>query len=406
MSNVAYLSRPALVSALGAGIAEHMSALLGDKENYLSVRTDLVDGQSFEFGAVNETLREFPNTLDAGFKSRNNQLLWHALSQIETDIQHTIERYGQERIAVVMGTSTTGGDENEVAFLQHAKTGSWQGSDFSQAKQLMSSPADFIAHVYGLKNMVYGISTACTSGARALISAARLLNLGLCDAVICGGVDTLSRLSANGFNALEVLSNKQCQPFTQNRNGINIGEAAAVFIATRENTSNMALLGYGASSDAYHMSSPHPKGDGAKLAITKALQHAHVTANEIAWVNLHGTGTKQNDAMEATAIADVLGQDVSCASSKALTGHTLGAAGALEAAFLWMVMNPQSNCKQLLPKHRAMTGLDTQLAPIHLTQQNEKIQGGRKICGLSTSFAFGGNNTALIIGRHDANTHI
>lgn len=402
--DVVYLSQPALVSALGEGVAQHMAALLGDKSDYFSRSDAWVTGVPLYFGAVNHPLRAFPAQLPEGLSSRNNQLLWHALAQIEDDIQTVVAEYGVKRIAVVMGTSTTGGDENQAAFEHFLQTQSHQHSGFSQEKQLLSSPADFVAHVYGLQNLRYSLSTACTSGARALISAARLLRLGLCDAVICGGVDTLSTLTINGFHALEVLSAGHCQPFTQGRDGINIGEAAAVFIMTRKADFGLPLLGYGSSSDAHHMSSPRPDAQGAIMAIEKAISQADLTPAQIAWVNLHGTGTVQNDAMEALAIHECLGATVSAASTKGITGHTLGAAGALEAAFLWLVVSEQHNPDGLLPRHRAAHALAQALPNIHLTQKNEAF-ATRKRVALSTSFAFGGNNTALIIGGSDAKTH-
>lgn len=187
--------------------------------------------------------------------------------------------------------STSGGDENESAFAHFLQTASWENSTFSQEKQLLSSPADFIAEIYQLKNVAYGISTACTSGSRALMSAARLLRLGICDAVICGGVDSLSKLTINGFNSLEVLSNDRCQPFMQSRDGINIGEVVSLFVMTKDSRNGLPLLGYGASSDAYHMSSPRPDALGAKIAIQSALDNAGLKAEEIDWINLHGTGT-------------------------------------------------------------------------------------------------------------------
>lgn len=405
MNNEAvYLSKPAVASALGEGIEQHMHALLGERNDYFTQNDTWVAGQPLYFGAVNQDLRDFPAQLPDGLNSRNNQLLWHALAQIEDKIQAAIRQYGARRIAVVMGTSTTGGDENQAAFAHFLRTQSYLNSGFSQEKQLLSSPADFIAHVYGLHNMRYSISTACTSGARALISAARLLRLGLCDAVICGGVDTISTLTVNGFYALEVLSAGHCQPFTQGRDGINIGEAAAVFIMTKDSAAGLPLLGYGCSSDAYHMSSPRPDAQGALQVIDKALSQAGLSKTDIAWVNLHGTGTSQNDAMEALAIHQGLGAAVSAASTKGITGHTLGAAGSLEAAFLWMVVSKHYNPRGFLPEHRAQHDVAEDLSHIHLTRKYESF-GDKKRVALSTSFAFGGNNTALIIGDINEDTH-
>ena len=168
-----------------------------------------------------------PDSIPEAHRSRNNQLIQHALSQIDGLIQTAIARYGKERIAVVTGTSTSGADENIPLFQHVVQGGEWTDVPFKQLQHTMASPSEFIAQVYGLDGLRYTVSTACTSGARALISAARLLRAGLCDAVICGGADTLSPLTINGFSSLEVLSDGIAKPFSANRNGINIGEAAA-----------------------------------------------------------------------------------------------------------------------------------------------------------------------------------
>lgn len=354
------------------------------------------------FGEVKAPLRVFPAGLDAAHHSRNNQLLWHSLVQLEPQIQKAIERFGQARIAVVMGTSTTGVDENIDVFKQGAAHQDWSKGEFKQQQQFFSAPADFVAEVYGLTGLTYGISTACTSGARALISAARLLQSGLCDAVICGGVDTLSPLTISGFGSLSVLSEQRCNPFSVNRDGINIGEGSAVFIMSREplDDHRIALLGYGSSSDAYHMSSPHPEGEGAISAFANALAHAKQSPQAIGWINLHGTGTQHNDQMESLAVATIFGDHTACTSTKSYTGHTLGAAGAVEAAILWAVISRQHNPLGKLPPQLWDKQTDPTLPPIRLTDEQSQWQTGRRI-GASSSFAFGGNNSVLILGECD-----
>lgn len=406
MKNTIYLSRPAMLSALGEGTDQHFQALFdANYQQYLTPSDSWVSGKSLLFGAINPDLdlRAFPDDLAEGLKSRNNQLLWHALSQIEPLIEEAVRRFGKGRVAVVMGTTTSGSDENISAFEHYLAHQNWLASGFSQEKQLLSSPADFIASVYDLKNLVYTVSTACTSSSRAMISAARLLQLGLCDAVICGGVDSLSKLTINGFNSLEVLSKGHCQPFAESRDGINIGEAVSVFIATRESLSNessaVALYGWGTSSDAYHMSSPRPDALGAVMAINQSLEIANCQADDVSWVNLHGTGTLQNDSMEAAAVAKVFGDAVICSSTKSLTGHTLGAAGALEAAFVWLTVNSQYNPAGDIPPHHISEPIDPTMIAIHLAGKSEQYKANKKRLGLSTSFAFGGNNTALILGE-------
>ncbi|WGE90996.1 beta-ketoacyl-ACP synthase [Actinobacillus genomosp. 1] len=402
-----FLSRPAVMSALGDDLNTHLDVLLNNKPSPLAA-TDIpysvhgIIGQEKMLGEVKVTLREFPAELPAEHRSRNNQLLWHVLAQIEPQIEQVIARFGKQRVAVVMGTSTTGVDENIPVFQYAAEHNDWSGKPFWQQQQYFSAPADFVAYQYGVQSASYGISTACTSGARALISAARLLKANLCDAVICGGVDTLSPLTISGFSSLEVLSDQRTNPLSANRNGINIGEAATAFIMTREaiDEHRIELLGYGASSDAYHMSSPHPEGIGAISAFENALKSAALSANQIGWINLHGTGTVHNDQMETLAVAKVFGNQTACTTTKPYTGHTLGAAGALEAAILWAVISRTYNPQGILPPQLWDGMRDESLPEILITDEHSRWLPGRRL-GASSSFAFGGNNAVLILGESE-----
>lgn len=401
MMQAVYLGEPALTSALGSGLSAHVSALLSPPTTSpLKKNSTWIKDKTRVFGQVDEPLRPFTDSLPEQYHSRNNQLLWHALAQIEPQIYRALECYGAERVAVIIGTSTSGVDESIPLFTHVSQGGQWQDITFKQPQMVMSAPADFVAYSYGCKGICYGVSTACTSGARALISAARLLRNHMADAVICGGVDTLSPLTINGFSTLEVLSEGYANPFSKNRDGINIGEAAAVFVMTRDDhfTPALPLLGYGSSSDAYHMSSPHPDGLGAIQAFQSALDNAHLSPEQIGWINLHGTGTILNDSMESHAVAHVFGLHTPATSTKPLTGHTLGAAGALEAAFLWGIISRTHNPSGKLPPHIWDGVTDAQRPLITLTDANSHWQTVRRI-GASASFAFGGNNSVLIIGE-------
>ena len=400
MNDAVWLGRPALVSALGSGLDEHLRGLFAPPPaSPLTFSSEWVIGKNRAFGAVNRELRRLPENLGAEHISRNNRLLWDALEQIEPQIQAARSRYGAERVAVVIGTSVGGADENIPLFRHVADGGAWDGLPFGQQQQLLSSPADFVAAAYGLNGLCYGVSTACTSGARALISAARLLRAGMCDAVVCGGADTLSPLTVNGFASLEVLSPNIANPFSANRDGINIGEGAAVFIMTRDAdfSGDMQLLGYGASSDAYHMSSPRPDAQGAILAFQTALQHAGLKPEDIGWINLHGTGTHHNDSMESRAVAAVFGNNTPCTSTKPQTGHTLGAAGAIEAAFAWGIADRRLNPENRLPPQLWDGQNDPDLPAINLTGGNSFWTTEKHIVA-SSSFAFGGSNCVLLIG--------
>ncbi len=401
-----YLNKPALLTTLGAGVDRHTQCLLGENApriapNHLLYRQADLQGKVQYLASIDEPLRAFPENLPQAYRSRNNQLLWHALTQIEDQIHYAIENFGQKRIAVVIGTSTTGVDENLPLYRSAFLKEDWQSHPFNYTQQQFNAPSDFVAYQYGLKNVVYGISTACTSGARALMSAARLLKADLCDAVICGGVDCLSPLTVSGFASLSVLNPAQTQAFSQNRAGINIGEGVGLFLMTKTPlTDYIAYLGGGASSDAYHMSSPDPSGNGAKIAFEKALQNAHCTADQVGWINAHGTGTIHNDAMESLAIAEIFGSATPVTSTKPYTGHTLGAAGAVEAGISWGILHKKNNPQGKLPAQFWDQQRDEKLAPIAITQNNQYWKTKRRIVA-SSSFAFGGNNTVLILGELD-----
>ncbi|WP_109078588.1 beta-ketoacyl-ACP synthase [Aggregatibacter kilianii] len=403
-----YLSKPAVLTSLGESIETHVRRLLAADDSPLALSDSAfkmyhTEGKARVFGEVNLPLRPFPADLPAIHQSRNNQLLWHCLAQIEEQIQQAIARFGRQRIAVVIGTSTTGVDENVPVFKYAVSHNDWSGAAFKQQQQYFCAPSDFIAYQYGLQGLSYGISTACTSGAKALISAARLLNAGLCDAVICGGVDELSPLTISGFGALSVLSDKRSNPLSVNRDGINLGEGAAVFVMTREklDDSDIQLLGYGASSDAYHMSSPHPEGEGAISAFRAALNSANLNADAIGWINLHGTGTVHNDQMETLAVHQVFGDNTPCTTTKPYTGHTLGAAGAVEAAILWGMIDRRLNPQGQLPAQLWDKQADPALPKVAITDEHSHWRDEPRI-GASSSFAFGGNNTVLILGEQNA----
>ncbi|MDO9126986.1 MAG: beta-ketoacyl synthase N-terminal-like domain-containing protein, partial [Parvibaculum sp.] len=235
------------------------------------------------------------------------------------------------------------------------------------------------------------VSTACTSGGKAMVSAARLLQAGLCDAVVTGGVDTLCGLTLNGFSVLDSISAMRCNPFSVNRDGINIGDGGALFLLTRREA-GIRIAGWGESSDAHHLSAPDPEGGGAELAIEQALAHAGIEAGDIAYLNLHGTATRLNDAMEAQVTHRIFGSDLPCSSTKALTGHMLGAAGSCEAAFVAMAL-----ARGEVPPHLWDGEADPDLPPLHLADRIGERAGGRYM--MSCSYAFGGNNLALILAR-------
>ncbi|MCQ2033747.1 beta-ketoacyl-[acyl-carrier-protein] synthase family protein [Stutzerimonas kunmingensis] len=393
----AYLNALGVICALGSGKAEVAGRLFAGDTSGMQVHPQLVAGRRLPVGAARCALPALPCD-DPRHATRNNQLLLAAALEIESDIRTAISRYGQNRIGVVLGTSTTGIQEAAQGIAGLLHDGAFPPG-YHYAHQELAAPASFLGEWLQLAGPCYSISTACTSSARALLSAKRLLDAGLCDAVLCGGVDSLSDLTLQGFSALEATSETLCNPFSRNRNGINIGEAAVLFLMTRDTDgeTNIALLGGGASSDAHHISAPDPDGRGALSAMHQALARANCTPKQIAYLNLHGTATPHNDAMESVAVAALFPHGVPCSSSKPLTGHTLGAAGALEAAFCWLSLSPL-NPDQQLPPHRWDGEPDPALPALLLVAAGTRMNPTRPRRMMSNSFAFGGNNISLILG--------
>ncbi|HBW08867.1 beta-ketoacyl-[acyl-carrier-protein] synthase family protein [Stutzerimonas chloritidismutans] len=393
----AYLNALGVICALGSGKAEVAGRLFAGDTSGMQVQPQPVAGRRLPVGAARCALPALPCD-DPRHATRNNQLLLAAALEIESDIRTAISRYGQNRIGVVLGTSTTGIQEAAQGIAGLLHDGAFPPG-YHYAHQELAAPASFLGEWLQLAGPCYSISTACTSSARALLSAKRLLDAGLCDAVLCGGVDSLSDLTLQGFSALEATSETLCNPFSRNRNGINIGEAAVLFLMTRDTDgeADIALLGGGASSDAHHISAPDPDGRGALSAMRQALARANCTPEQIAYLNLHGTATPHNDAMESVAVAALFPHGVPCSSSKPLTGHTLGAAGALEAAFCWLSLSPL-NPDQQLPPHRWDGEPDPALPVLLLVAAGTRMNPTRPRRMMSNSFAFGGNNISLILG--------
>ncbi len=393
----AYLNALGVICSLGrdkSQVARHLFA--GDCSG-MRREPGWVPERELPVAAVQGELAPIPSQL-AEQSSRNNQLLLEAALQIRDDIDQAIHMYGRERIGVVLGTSTSGIDEASRGLAHFIREQQFP-AEYDYRQQELGAPANFLADWLQLSGPTYVISTACTSSARALMSAQRLLDLGLCDAVLCGGVDSLCKLTLNGFSSLEAVSDERCNPFSANRNGINIGEAAVLFLMSKQQGDGpaIALLGAGASSDAHHISAPEPSGRGALQAMQKALGRARLQADQIDYLNLHGTATQHNDAMESLAVAALFPDGVACSSTKPLTGHTLGAAGALEAAFCWLSLSAD-NIDHALPPHVWDGQADPALPPLKWVTASQRLSSIAPRYLMSNSFAFGGNNVSLIIG--------
>ncbi|WP_122053807.1 beta-ketoacyl-[acyl-carrier-protein] synthase family protein [Vibrio sp. Evd11] len=384
-------------SALGSSVADIHSCLKDVREsNMVEVNDMLNDGKSTVVGKVVGELPEIPQYL-AEYATRNNQLALSALDQIKDSIDQAKLQFGADRIAVVIGTSTSGISDGEAAFKHKLDHGSFP-EDYHYSKQELGNTSEFVSQYCAIMGPSYAISTACSSSGRVFLTAQRLLDSGMADAVLVGGIDTLCKLTLNGFHGLEALSTKHCKPFSASRDGINIGEAAAFMLLcktkltgvnTTQDTSNIALLGCGDSSDAHHISAPHPDGNGAEQAMRKALKSAQLQAEDIGYINAHGTATPLNDSMESKAIHRIFANKVPVSSTKPLTGHTLGAASAIEAAIAWHIL------KYDLPLPLQKCQYKAEDIEIDLVNCAQKLKV-KNI--LSNSFAFGGNNISLIFG--------
>ncbi|WP_236195571.1 beta-ketoacyl-[acyl-carrier-protein] synthase family protein [Pseudomonas glycinae] len=393
----AYLNALGVICALGRDKQTVARNLFAGDCSGMRRESGWVPERELPVAAVHGDLAPIPEAL-ADQRSRNNQLLLEAALQIRDDIEQAIQTYGRDRIGVVLGTSTSGIDEASRGLAHYIRDQQFP-ADYDYRQQELGAPANFLADWLQLSGPTYVISTACTSSARALMSARRLLDLGLCDAVLCGGVDSLCKLTLNGFSALEAVSDERCNPFSANRNGINIGEAAVLFVMSKQRGAGpgIALLGAGASSDAHHISAPEPTGRGALQSMQKALDQAHLQAGDISYLNLHGTATQHNDAMESLAVDALFADGVPCSSTKPMTGHTLGAAGALEAAFCWLSLSAD-NPDHALPPHIWDGQADPDLPALKWVTASERLASIAPRYLMSNSFAFGGNNVSLIIG--------
>ncbi len=386
-----FLNSAGIICSLGAGLQSVQNNLFSDdpESSYLKQSPEYSTDRHLPLGLIKDPLAAVPI---ADEDTRNNRVLTTALTPLLPEIEVYRTRFGPHRIAVVIGTSTSGISDGEKALSYHCQHNEFN-NNYSYSKQEISSPSRYVAQWLGLRGPVFSVSSACTSGAKALTSAARLLQLRVCDVVIAGGVDTLCHMTVQGFSSLSIISESICNPFSKNRNGMNIGEGAGLFILTRE-PGPVCLAGFGETSDAYHISAPHPEGKGAKRAMRQALQQANMTPEMVNYINFHGTATEHNDKMEALAVHRVFGADIACSSTKPLTGHTLAAAGAIEAVFCWLALQRDDG---KLPPHHWDGQADPEL-PELTGIATEKING-KLTTAMSNSFAFGGNNTSLLLSR-------
>lgn len=331
----------------------------------------------------------------AEWDCRNNRLAWRGLitDGFRDAVLQARERHGADRIAVIVGTSTSSIGASEDAYTRLEADGSYPPDLRRPIIHTPHSLGDFVQHALGLTGISVTVATACSSSAKVFAQAERLMRAGLADAAVVGGVDTLCGSVLFGFNSLELVSPEPCRPFDVERRGINLGEAAGFALLERDAPDGPWLIGYGESSDAHHMSTPHPDGLGARAALADAMERADITADEVGYINLHGTASQKNDEAEARVVADLFDADTIASSTKGWTGHTLGAAGIVEAGITLLALE-----HGLLPGTLNTQSLDPVCGP-QIRRENTDRSIRR---ALSFSFGFGGSNCVLAFACSDA----
>lgn len=325
--------------------------------------------------------------------SRAEQIVLALIEQQRVRIEHCLAGIDPERIAVVMGTTAGGVTEAESS----RRPGHEYTADYDFRFQRLGQIARFTAEQLGARGLVTGVSTACTSGARAIGLGMRWLALGWCDRAVVGGVDAMCGMTVQGFASLEAVAPGFCRPFDTGRDGINIGEGGALLVLSRERPDSdqrVFVAGYGESMDAWHISAPHPEGEGIARAMTEAMAMSGCASREIGYVNMHGTATPQNDAMEAGAVIRVLGPEAPVSSTKTMTGHTLGAAGALEASICFALLNEDL---KTLPVQHGLREKDPSMSALQVVMETDRELDRAVV--MSNSCGFGGHNAALVLTR-------
>ena len=338
-----------------------------------------------------------PQVKDTYYDNHVNRLSEVVLSQMETSVCEAVKEFGADRIGVFIGSSDNGSEASLAGLDSFQKTGSYP-KKYELKMQQADFAAEYIAKRFGLTGPIFTHSSACASSASAFASARNWLEAGFCDAAIVGGVDIATEPVVLGFDSLEAVSLSPTIPFSKNRTGLTIGDGAAYFLVSKKpGQAKFKVVGIGESADADHVTAPRADGEGAVQAIDKALKDAELSAADIDYINLHGTGTKLNDAMESVAVNRVFGNDTPASSTKGLTGHTLGAAGALEAAFCCLTLSDE-NTEHVLPMHVFDGERDPSIPEIRLVKNGETAKR-LNIC-MSNSFGFGGCNVSLILSRN------
>lgn len=385
-------------NALGAGVGATLAALRAQRSGLARKSWETVDLDTYIGEVAGIDAVTMPPHL-AAFDCRNNRLAKLALEQdgFVESVRSAIGRYGVTRVGVFLGTSTSGILSSEIAYRHRDPvTGALPANHDYRRTHNSYSVADFVRRYFALQGPAYVVSTACSSSAKVFGSAQRMIASGFIDAAIVGGVDSLCLTTLYGFNSLQLISAQSCRPYDAHRDGLSIGEGAAFALvedAARAQPGDIVMSGIGESSDAHHMSAPHPEGLGARHAMAGALQMAELRAADIGYINLHGTATPTNDAAEDKAVVSLFGTETPCSSTKGHTGHTLGAAGGIEAVICALSLQ-----HDFVPAGVGTQDLDPNLSCHYLLENVDR----RVRHVLSNSFGFGGSNCSLIFSRLDA----
>jgi 3-oxoacyl-[acyl-carrier-protein] synthase I len=386
------LSKFTLTNALGVGNEATWSAIVARRSGLQRCAFETAEIDTF-VGQVPDALL-LPVRADlADFDCRNNRLAQLSLEQdgFAETIKRAIEKYGADRIGVFLGTSTSGIFSTELAYREREKNNGALPPNFQYSgTQNNYSLAAFVSAYFGLRGPAFVVSSACSSSAKVFGNAMRMVAAGFCDAAIVGGVDSLCLTTLYGFQSLGLVSNQPCRPYDGERNGISIAEAAGFALLETTVSEEIQVLGVGESSDAYHMSSPHPEGRGAQKAMRAALAQAGIEPNDIDYINLHGTATKTNDAAEGAAVATLFGNITPASSTKGFTGHTLGAAGITEIAIAALALE-----RGMIPGSLNTHTLDPEIA---INYQLDNVQREMRYV-MSNSFGFGGSNCSVVLGK-------
>jgi 3-oxoacyl-[acyl-carrier-protein] synthase-1 len=383
-------------SCIGRGVAPTLAALAERRSGLRSCEFETVNIDTHIGEVPGVDAQRLPKALQI-FDCRNNRLAELAVQQdgFFDAVQAAAARWGRCRVGVFIGTSTAGIMQTELAYrARDAASGALPPGFVYGTTHNSFSVADYLRQRCGLEGPAVAVSAACASSAKVFGSARRMIEAGLIDAALVGGTDSLCLTTLYGFHSLQLTSATPCRPFDSARNGISIGEAAAFALLERVpetlDGNSVLLYGVGESSDAYHMSAPHPEGLGAKRAMQAALDSASMQPGDIDYINLHGTATPSNDRSESQAVTSIFGPTTPCSSTKGATGHTLGAAGALEAVISALAIQ-----NRLMPGGVHTTRVDPTLTA-HYIRENRRASVNRV---LSNSFGFGGTNCSLIFGR-------